>query len=51
MLDIMYEIPKDDSIGKVIITKDYIENNGAPIIEIRSNGKPAKQIPAKTDSY
>ena len=39
MLDIMFEIPKDDSIGKVIITKDYIENNGAPIIEIRSNEK------------
>ena len=39
MLDIMYEIPKDDSIGKVIITRDYIENNGAPIISIRSNEK------------
>lgn len=39
MLDIMYEIPKDDSIGKVIITKDYIENNGAPIIELRGSGK------------
>ena len=25
MLDIMYEIPKDDSIGEVIITKEYIE--------------------------
>ncbi|MBR3402206.1 MAG: ATP-dependent Clp protease ATP-binding subunit ClpX [Parasporobacterium sp.] len=39
MLDIMYEIPKDDSIGKVVITRDYIENNGAPIISIRSNEK------------
>lgn len=39
MLDIMFEIPKDDSIGRVIITKDYIENNGAPIVEIRSNEK------------
>ena len=45
MLDIMYEIPKDDSIGKVIITKDYVENHGAPIIEIRSNDRPARQIP------
>ncbi len=35
MLDIMYEIPKDDSIGTVVITKDYIENNGAPRIELR----------------
>lgn len=39
MIDIMYEIPKDDSIGKVIITKDFIENNGAPIIELRSNDR------------
>lgn len=35
MLDIMYEIPKDDSIGTVVITKDYIENKGAPRIELR----------------
>ena len=35
MMDIMYEIPKDDSIGKVTITKDYIENNGAPVIELK----------------
>ena len=27
MLDIMYEIPKDDSIGQVIITKEYIEDH------------------------
>ena len=26
MLDIMYEIPKDDSIGSVTITRDYIEH-------------------------
>jgi ATP-dependent Clp protease ATP-binding subunit ClpX len=36
MLDIMYEIPKDDNIGKVIITKEYIEGTGGPIIEIRN---------------
>ncbi len=35
MLDIMYEIPKDDNIGRVIITEDYIRNNGTPIIEMR----------------
>lgn len=35
MLDIMYEIPKDDNIGRVTITKDYIENHGAPFIEMR----------------
>lgn len=36
MLDIMYEIPKDDNIGKVTITREYIEGNGGPKIEIRS---------------
>lgn len=36
MLDIMYEIPKDSNIGKVIITRDYIEGKGSPIIELRS---------------
>ena len=40
MLDIMYEIPKDDAIGRVTITKDYILNNGAPIIEMRTNVTP-----------
>lgn len=38
MLDIMYEIPKDENIGKVTITKDYIEHTGAPMIEMRGNG-------------
>ena len=32
MLDIMYEIPKDDSIGQVTITREYIEGTGGPII-------------------
>lgn len=35
MLDIMYEIPKDDNIGRVTITEDYIKNNGLPLIEMR----------------
>jgi ATP-dependent Clp protease ATP-binding subunit ClpX len=39
MLDIMYEIPKDDNIGKVIITRDYIEGKGVPVIEMRGVGK------------
>ena len=37
MLDIMYEVPKDDNIGRVTITREYIEGNGGPIIDIRSN--------------
>ena len=35
MLDIMYEIPKDENIGTVTITGDYIEGKGGPIVEIR----------------
>ena len=38
MLDIMYEIPKDDNIGRVTITKDYIEGTGGPAIQIRGAG-------------
>lgn len=37
MMDIMYEIPKDDMIGKVVITKDYIEGKGAPTIIMRGS--------------
>ena len=35
MLDIMYEIPKDETIGRVTITRDYVEKKGAPGIELR----------------
>ena len=35
MLDIMYEIPKDDNIGQVVITGDYIEKKGGPQIIMR----------------
>lgn len=35
MLDIMYEIPKDDEIGMVTITKAYIEGTGGPMITMR----------------
>lgn len=35
MLDIMYEIPKDDNIGEVVITGDYIEHKGGPRIGMR----------------
>ena len=41
MLDIMYEIPKDDSIGEVIITREYIEGNGGPKIYMRGQEHPA----------
>lgn len=35
MLDIMYQIPRDDSIGRVTITGDYIRGTGAPLIDMR----------------
>ena len=37
MLDIMFEIPKDENIGRVIITEEYINGTGGPVIEIRGN--------------
>ena len=43
MLDIMYEIPKDDNIGQVIITKSYIEGTGGPIITLRGQDVPRIQ--------
>ncbi len=51
MLDIMYEIPKDDNIGRVTITREYIEGTGGPIIDIRSvsgeNPDELKEIEVK----
>ena len=40
MMDIMYEIPKDDSIGQVIITREYIEGTGGPRIMLRGQEIP-----------
>lgn len=40
MLDIMYEIPKDDNIGEVIITREYIEGTGGPRILLRGQEIP-----------
>lgn len=35
MLDIMFEIPKDDNIGMVTITKAYVDGTGGPVITMR----------------
>ena len=40
MLDIMYEIPKDDNIGQVVITREYIEGTGGPKILLRGQELP-----------
>lgn len=37
MLDIMYEIPKDENIGRVVITGDYIRHKGLPQIYMRGS--------------
>ena len=44
MLDIMYEIPKDDSIGEVIITKEYIQHTGGPRILLRGQEMPQLEM-------
>ena len=44
MLDIMYEIPKDDSIGQVIITKEYIQHTGGPRILLRGQELPMLEV-------
>ena len=40
MLDIMFEIPKDDNIGQVTITREYIEGTGGPLIMLRGQAVP-----------
>jgi ATP-dependent Clp protease ATP-binding subunit ClpX len=50
MLDIMYEIPKDENIGEVTITGDYINGKGGPVIKIRTeqvHQKPSVEIEQK----
>lgn len=49
MLDIMYEIPKDENIGKVTITRAYVEGKGGPKIEIRSDIVGHRGESAKTE--
>ena len=44
MLDIMYEIPKDENIGEVTITGDYINGTGGPVIQIRTESVHPKKI-------
>ena len=43
MLDIMYEIPNDDNIGEVVITREYIEGNGGPKVQLRGQERIEKR--------
>ena len=50
MLDIMYQIPRDDNIGRVTITKDYIEGTGGPILEMRGTlALEGDELPTTTE--
>ena len=49
MLDIMYEIPKDENIGRVTITGDYINGKGSPIVEMRTVPVASKAEPQTTE--
>ncbi len=49
MLDIMYEIPKDDNIGRVTITREYLEKKGGPKIELRGQQELPELSPAASD--
>ncbi len=35
MLDIMFEVPKDENIGRVTITEEYVEGKGGPVIDLK----------------
>lgn len=48
MMDIMYEIPKDDNIGTVTITRAFVEGRGGPVIGIRTDH--LRQIPMSPES-
>jgi ATP-dependent Clp protease ATP-binding subunit ClpX len=39
----MYEIPKDDNIGSVTITREYLEGTGGPVIAMRGIDNPTSQ--------
>ena len=43
MLEIMYEVPKDERIGHVVITREYIEGKGGPQIHLRGGNLASPQ--------
>lgn len=45
MMDVMYEIPSDDTIACCTITKDTVEEGKPPVIEYRTDEIPSKKIP------
>lgn len=47
MVDIMYEIPSNNKIEKVIINKDCVTDKAVPGIVLNENRKPIKKIAVK----
>lgn len=43
MLDVMYEIPSDDTIEKVVITQDCVMNSASPDVTRSKGRKPVKK--------
>ena len=43
MMDIMFEIPKDENIGVVTITKEYVDGNGGPVVDLRGGTLSLKE--------
>lgn len=48
MMDVMYEVPSDDTIAECIITKEAIEGTGKPELVYREGAKAAKTKKKKT---
>ena len=48
LTNLMFEVPSDYKVEKVIITKDFVENKGKPEIITNPERKPARQkLPTK----
>ncbi|MGM0173980.1 ATP-dependent Clp protease ATP-binding subunit ClpX [Enterococcus sp. DIV0800] len=41
MMDVMFDIPSDETIAKVVVTKDSVEGSGKPVIEYQTDEKKA----------
>ncbi len=50
MLDIMYDIPSDPTIEKVIVTKGCVDKTSKPEITYDKNKKPVQKSTAKIDT-
>ncbi len=44
MMDLMYEIPSDDTIGICTITKDVVDKTGEPELTYRDTAVPHKTL-------